>query len=61
MFNIGLYCENMKKISFNLNFMLDFIESAVRSTIKTVWWASRCFPFDILFFVTFKIKILISL
>ena len=35
MFYIGLYCENMKKIiSFNLNFMLDFIESA--ATIKTV-------------------------
>ena len=39
MFYIGLYWENMKKISFNLNFMLDFIESAVRFIIKTVWWA----------------------
>ena len=39
MFDIGLYCGNMKKISFNLNFMLDFIESAVRSSIETVWWA----------------------
>ena len=26
--------------SFNLNIMLGFIESDVRSMIKTVWWAS---------------------
>ena len=26
--------------SFNLNILLGFIESAVRSIIKTVWWAS---------------------
>ena len=37
MFYIGLYCENMKTKSFNLNFMLDFIESA--ATIKTDLWA----------------------
>ena len=34
MFNIDLYRENMKKISFNLNLMQGFIKSAVRSIIK---------------------------
>ena len=27
-----------------INFMLSFIESAVRSIIKAVWWARWCFP-----------------